>query len=107
MPANAGDTRDSGSISASERYPGVGNGNHWKIPGGQKTLMGYSPWSHKQLDTNEGLSPAQHKESMGKREEEGKDRAQRYSLKKLKKLHGGWKVEFQVGIEGKGKSLDG
>ena len=27
LPANAGDTRDSGLISGSERSPGVGNGN--------------------------------------------------------------------------------
>ena len=27
LPANAGDARDAGSISGSERSPGVGNGN--------------------------------------------------------------------------------
>ena len=36
-PASAGDTNDMGSIPASGRSPGVGNGNHssilaWKIP---------------------------------------------------------------------------
>ena len=36
-PANAGDTRDTGSIPGSGRSPGRGNGNHsnilaWKIP---------------------------------------------------------------------------
>ena len=36
-PANAGDTRDMGSIPGSGRSPGIGNGNHssilaWKIP---------------------------------------------------------------------------
>ena len=36
-PANAGDTRDMGSIRGSGRYPGLGNGNPsgihaWKIP---------------------------------------------------------------------------
>ena len=37
LPANAGDTRDAGSIPGSGRSPGVGNGNPlqflaWKIP---------------------------------------------------------------------------
>ena len=27
LPANAGDTRDTGAITGSGRYPGVGNGN--------------------------------------------------------------------------------
>ena len=36
-PANAGDSRDAGSIPGSKRSPGVGNGNcssilAWKIP---------------------------------------------------------------------------
>ena len=29
------------------KIPSVGNGNHWKTPRGQKSLMGYSPWSHR------------------------------------------------------------
>ena len=29
-------------------------------PHGQKSLAGYSPWSHKQSDTTEQLSTAQH-----------------------------------------------
>ena len=37
MPANAGDTRDVGSISGLGKSPGEGNGNHfsilaWEIP---------------------------------------------------------------------------
>ena len=31
LPANAGDTRGSDSISGSGRYPGVGNGNSFSI----------------------------------------------------------------------------
>ena len=40
LPANAGDMRDVGSISGSGRSPG----------GGQRSLVGYSPWSHKESD---------------------------------------------------------
>ena len=43
-PANAGDTRDSGLIPGSGRYPKEGHGN--PVPGeshGKKSLMGYSP----------------------------------------------------------------
>ena len=31
----------------------------WKF-NGQKSLVGYSPWGHKKLDTTERLSTAQH-----------------------------------------------
>ena len=37
----------------------------WKIPHGQRSLMGYSPWSHKQSDKTEWLSTARNKENMG------------------------------------------
>ena len=43
-PADAGDTRDSGLIPGSGRYPGEGHGN--PVPGeshGKNSLMGYSP----------------------------------------------------------------
>ena len=53
-PANAGDGRDAGSI------PGPGR-RKWQsmpvfLPGefhGQRSLAGYSPWVHKELDTTE------------------------------------------------------
>ena len=60
-PANAGDSRDAGSI------PGSGTSS-WRrawqptpvfLPGeshGQKNLVGYSPWRHKESDTTEQLS---------------------------------------------------
>ena len=44
LPADAGDTRDSGLIPGSGRYPKEGHGN--PVPGeshGKKSLMGYSP----------------------------------------------------------------
>ena len=52
LPANAGDT---GLIPGPGRSPGEGSGTHysilaWKIPW-QKSLVGYSPWGHKVLDT--------------------------------------------------------
>ena len=52
LPANAG---ESGLIPGSGRSPGEGNGYPTPVflPGksdGQRGLVGYSPWSHKELD---------------------------------------------------------
>ena len=59
-PANAGDTGDTGSIPGLGRFP-------WRkkwlptpgfLPGesnGQGSLVGYSPWGHKESDTTEQL----------------------------------------------------
>ena len=52
---NAGDP---GSIPGSGRCPGEGNGNPLQYcclenPHGQKSLVGYSPWSCKESDMNE------------------------------------------------------
>ena len=49
-PANAGNARDTGLISGSERLPGVGNGKRTPVflPEkfhGQRSLVGYCPWS--------------------------------------------------------------
>ena len=70
---NAGDR---GSIPGSGRCPGEGNGNplmpwrrKWQptpvlLPGkshGQRSLVGYSPWGHKELDT--WLLPSEGKEA--------------------------------------------
>ena len=60
-PAHAGDTRDAGSIPESERK--VPWGRKWHptpvcLPGkfhGHRSLAGYSPWGHKELDTTEQL----------------------------------------------------
>ena len=52
--SNAGDL---GSIPGSGRHPGEGNGNPPVfLPGefhGQRSLVGYSPWGHRELDTTE------------------------------------------------------
>ena len=59
-PANAG---DQGSIPGSGRSPGGGHGNAYSClenPHGQRSLVGYSPWSLKDLDRTERLSTAQH-----------------------------------------------
>ena len=53
-----------GLIVGSGRFPGGGNGNPhsilvWKIPG-QKSLVGYSSWGHKESDTTKQLSPHTH-----------------------------------------------
>ena len=57
-PANARDIKDTGSIPGSGRSPGEGNGNHSPVflPGeshGQRSMVGYSPWGRKELDTTE------------------------------------------------------
>ena len=55
-PADAGEVRDAGLIPGLGRSPGGGHGNPVFLPGeshGQKSLVGYSPWGHKELDTTE------------------------------------------------------
>ena len=67
-PAKAGDTRDMGSIPGSGRFPREGNGillvfltvfltgeSH-----GQRSLVGYSSWGHKELDRTEHLSSSKY-----------------------------------------------
>ena len=51
-PANAGDTRDAGSIPGLGRLPGVGNGDllQYFLPGkfhGLRSLEGYRLWGHR------------------------------------------------------------
>ena len=57
LPASAGDIRDAGSISGSERSPGGGHDNPLLfLPGeshGQRSLAGYSRWGHKESNTTE------------------------------------------------------
>ena len=55
LPANAGDSRDMGSISRSGRSTGVGNGNPLQYSltekfHGQRSLVGYSPQGCKESD---------------------------------------------------------
>ena len=57
-PANAGDAGDTGLILGSGRSPGGGHGSPLQYsclenPHGQRSLVGYSPWGHKELDTTE------------------------------------------------------
>ena len=59
---NAGDP---GLIPGSGRSPGGRNGNLLQYsclenPHGQRSLVGYNPWGHKESDTSEGLRTAQH-----------------------------------------------
>ena len=56
---------DLGSISGSGRPPGGGHDNPLQYsclenPHGHRSLVGYSPWGHKELGTTERLSTAQH-----------------------------------------------
>ena len=58
MACNAG---DAGLITGLGRSPGEGNDNPHqysclKNPNGQRNLVGYSPWGHKELDMAELLS---------------------------------------------------
>ena len=60
--ANAGDTGDVGLIPGSGRSPGEGNGSPLQYSGkfcGQRSLVGYSPWSCRESDSTEQLSIAQ------------------------------------------------
>ena len=53
LPSNAGDARDLGLI------PGKWQTTPVFLPGkfhGQRSLVGYSPWDHKESDTAERLS---------------------------------------------------
>ena len=58
-PANAGDTRDTGSIPGSGRTPGGGNGNLLQYSCLRNAMergawwAGYNAWGRKELDTNE------------------------------------------------------
>jgi len=56
---SVGNVGDQGSIPGSEGYPEKGNGNPLHLPGefhGQRSLVSYSPWSHKKSDTIERLT---------------------------------------------------
>ena len=58
LPASAGETRDAGSILDWGKSLTVGNGNPFPYSclekfHGQKSLVGYSPWGHKETDTTE------------------------------------------------------
>ena len=58
LPVNAGDTRDVGLIPGLEKSPGGGHGNPLQYsclenPHGQRSLAGYSPYSHKESDKTE------------------------------------------------------
>ena len=57
-PCNAGDTRDSGLIFGLESSPRGEHGNPLQYPclenpRGQRSLVGYTPWSHKESDSIE------------------------------------------------------
>ena len=61
LPLSAG---DSGSIPGSVRSPRGAHGNPLQYsclenPHGQRSLVGYSPWGHKEMDTTERLGTGQ------------------------------------------------
>ena len=61
--ANAGATGDTGSIPGSGRSPGGRNGNPLQYSclensHGQRSLVGYHPWGHKESDTTEAIENA-------------------------------------------------
>ena len=58
LPVSAGDIRDSGSIPRSGRAPGGARGNplqytYLETPHGQRSLVPYSPWGHKESGMSE------------------------------------------------------
>ena len=59
-PTNAGDAGETGSMPRSVSSPGRGNGNPFQYSclgnSMERSLAGYSAWSHKELDTTEQLS---------------------------------------------------
>ena len=60
LPANTGDSGDGGLIPGLGRCPGGGNSNPLQvflpeIPLGERSLAGYSPWDHKELDPTKRL----------------------------------------------------
>ena len=62
-PANAGDVREVGSIPGSGRSPGGGHGNPLQYSClenllGQRSLAGYNPWGHKELEMTKRLNTA-------------------------------------------------
>ena len=62
LPASAGAPGDVGSIPGSGRPPGEGNGNplqysgKYSKPHGQRSLVGCSPWGHKDSNTTEQMN---------------------------------------------------
>ena len=62
-PASAGDLGDAGSVPGSEKSLGVRNGKPLQYSClensmGKRSLLGYSPWGHKESDMTEQLTPA-------------------------------------------------
>ena len=62
---SAYDEGELGLISGLGRPPGGTHGNPLQYsclenPHGQRSLAGYSPWGHKELDTSKELSTTQH-----------------------------------------------
>ena len=62
---SACNVEDLGSIPVSGRFSGGGNDNPLQYsclekPHGQRSLVGYSPWDHKESDMSEQLNTAQH-----------------------------------------------
>ena len=58
LPVNADVTKDLNLIPGSGRFSGVGSGSSllYSFPQkihGQKSLVGYNPWDHKEFDTAE------------------------------------------------------
>ena len=68
LTVNTGDAREDSLIPGSGRSPGGGNCTPISLPGefhGQGSLVGYSPWGHKELDITEQLGKDTHTKIKG------------------------------------------
>ena len=84
---------DLGSVPGLGRSPGEGNGNPLQYPclenpHGQRSLVGYSPWGHKESDTTEATK---HNKAQHSTEASGcPDGGKRPSHKEQLSNHAGW-----------------
>ena len=50
LPVNARRQRDASLIPGPGRYPGIGNSNLLQYSSLENSMVGYSPWGHKELN---------------------------------------------------------
>ena len=94
---NAGDTREMCSIPGSVRFPGVGNGKPVFWPGksyGQRSLVCYSPWGHKERDMTEHPGHA----SIAQLSERYYIKCATWELNNFLHVHSAWQFQWHFHI---------